>query len=39
LNEKKNVFTKINLAHFIQQSKNHDVVIAAEINKELFENA
>jgi CBS domain containing-hemolysin-like protein len=39
LNEKKNVFTKINLEHFIQQSKNHDVVIAAEINKELFENA
>ena len=39
LNEKKDVFAKINLAHFIQQSKNHDVEIAAEINKELFENA
>ncbi len=39
LNEKKNVFSKINLDYFIQQSKNHDVEIADEINKELFENA
>jgi putative hemolysin len=39
LNEKKDVFTKIDLEHFIQQSKNHDEGNSSEINKELFENA
>lgn len=39
LNEKKDVFTKIDLEHFIQQSKNHDEEDSTEINKELFENA
>ena len=39
LNEKKDVFTKIDLEHFIQQSKNHDEEDTSEINKELFENA
>lgn len=39
LNEKKDVFTKIDLEHFIQQSKNHDEEDTTEINKELFENA
>ncbi|HTB52684.1 MAG TPA: hemolysin family protein [Ferruginibacter sp.] len=39
LNEKKDVFSKIDLESFIQQSKNHDEEDIAEINKELFENA
>ncbi len=39
LNEKKDVFSKIDMEHFVQQSKNHDVEVATEINKELFENA
>ncbi|MEP7106571.1 MAG: hemolysin family protein [Ferruginibacter sp.] len=39
LNEKKDVFTKIDLEHFVQQSKNHDEEDTTEINKELFENA
>ncbi len=39
LNEKKDVFTKIDLEHFILQSKNHDEEDTREINKELFENA
>jgi len=39
LNEKKDVFTKVDLEHFIQQSKNHDEEDTTEINKELFENA
>lgn len=39
LNEKKDVFTKIDLEYFIQQSKKHDEEDTSEINKELFENA
>ncbi len=39
LNEKKEVFTKIDLEQFVQQSKNRDEEDATEINKELFENA
>ncbi|MEO6719181.1 MAG: hemolysin family protein [Ferruginibacter sp.] len=39
LNEKKDVYTKIDLEHFIQQSKHHDEEDTSEINKELFENA
>jgi len=39
LNEKKEVFTKVDLEHFIQQSKSHEEENADEINKELFDNA
>lgn len=39
LKEKKDVFSKIDLEDFIQQSKNHDLEDSKEINKELFENA
>jgi putative hemolysin len=39
LNEKKDVFSKIDLEHFIQQSKSHDEEDTSELNKELFENA
>jgi CBS domain containing-hemolysin-like protein len=39
LSDKKEVFTKIDLEHFIQQSKHHDEEDTSDINKELFENA
>ena len=39
LNKKKEVFGKIDLEHFIQQSKSHEEEDTSEINKELFENA
>jgi putative hemolysin len=39
LNEKKEVFTKVDLEHFLQQSKNQDEETTDELNKELFENA
>jgi putative hemolysin len=39
INTKKDVFTKIDLEHFIQQSKSHEEEDTSEINKELFENA
>ncbi len=39
LNEKKDVFSKIDLEHFMQQSKSHEEEDTSEINKELFENA
>jgi len=39
LNEKKEVFTKVDLEHFILQSKSHEEENADEINKELFDNA
>ena len=39
LNKKKEVFGKVDLEHFIQQSKNHEEEDTSEINKELFENA
>ncbi|MGC4101386.1 hemolysin family protein [Ferruginibacter sp.] len=39
LNEKKEVFSKIDLEHFVQQSKGHEEEDTKEINKELFENA
>ena len=39
LDEKKDVFSKIDLEHFIQQSKMHEEEDTDEINKELFENA
>ena len=39
LNEKKEIFSKVDLEHFLQQSKNHEEEDNNEINKELFENA
>jgi CBS domain containing-hemolysin-like protein len=39
MNEKKEVFSKIDLEHFLQQSKSHEEEDTNEINKELFENA
>jgi putative hemolysin len=39
LNEKKEVFTKVDLEHFLQQNKNQDEETTDELNKELFENA
>ena len=39
LNEKKDVFSKIDLEHFMQQSKSHEEEDSSEINKELFDNA
>jgi CBS domain containing-hemolysin-like protein len=36
---RKERFTKIDLEHFIQQSKNQDEETTSELNKELFENA
>ncbi len=39
VNNKKDMFTKIDLEHFIQQSKSREEEDTSEINKELFENA
>ena len=39
LNTRKDVFSKIDLEHFILQSKSHEEEEESEINKELFENA
>ncbi|WP_462221660.1 hemolysin family protein [Ferruginibacter sp.] len=39
LNEKKEIFSKVDLEHFLQQSKSHEEEDNNEINKELFENA
>ncbi len=39
LNQKKAMFGKVDLEHFIQQSKSHEEEDTSEINKELFENA
>ncbi len=39
LHEKKSVFSKFDLEHFIQQSKHHDEEYTSQLNKELFENA
>lgn len=39
LNEKKEVFSKMDLEHFIQQSKSHIEEDSSDMNKELFENA
>lgn len=39
LNQKKAMFGKVDLEHFIQQSKGHEEENTSEINKELFENA
>ncbi len=39
LNDKKEIFSKMDLEHFIQQSKSHIEEDSSEMNKELFENA
>lgn len=39
MHEKKDVFSKIDLEHFLQQTKGHEEEDTSEINKELFENA
>ncbi len=39
LHEKKDVFSKIDLEHFVQQTKHNEEEDTSEINKELFENA
>ena len=39
LSDKKELFSKIDLEHFIQQSKGYNEDENSEINKELFENA
>ena len=39
MNDKKDVFSKVDLEHFLQQSKGHEEEETSEINKELFENA
>ncbi len=39
LSDKKEMFSKIDLEHFIQQNKNFNEDDNSEINKELFENA
>jgi putative hemolysin len=39
LNNKKEAFSKVDLEHFIQQTKSHDEEETSELNKELFENA
>lgn len=36
---KKDMFSKVDLEHFIQQSKSHEEEDTSELNKELFENA
>ncbi len=39
INHKKDMFSKVDLEHFMQQSKNHEEENSSELNKELFENA
>ena len=39
LSEKRDMFSKIDLEHFIQQSKSFNEADNSDINKELFENA
>lgn len=36
---KKDAFSKVDLEHFVQQSKSHEEEDSNELNKELFENA
>ncbi len=38
IHDRKEVFTKIDLEHFIQQSKTNDTEDSQELNNELFEN-
>jgi putative hemolysin len=39
MHEKKDVFSKVDLEHFVQQTKHNEEEDTSEINKELFENA
>jgi putative hemolysin len=39
ISNKKDAFSKVDLEHFIQQSKSHEEEDSSELNKELFENA
>lgn len=39
LNDKKEVFSKMDLEHFVLQYKGHNEEESSELNKELFENA
>ncbi len=39
INSKKDIFSKVDLEHFMQQNKHHEEEDSSEINKELFENA
>ncbi|HQY11200.1 MAG: hemolysin family protein [Ferruginibacter sp.] len=39
INPKKDMFSKVDLEHFMQQSGSHEEEDSNEINKELFENA
>ena len=39
INNKKDMFSKVDLEHFMQQSKSNEVENSSDLNKELFENA
>lgn len=39
ISNKKDMFSKIDLEHFMQQNKNNEEENSSELNKELFENA
>jgi len=39
ISNKKEMFSKVDLEHFIHQSKSHEEEDSAKVNKELFENA
>lgn len=39
ISNKKDMFSKVDLEHFMQQSKTHEEEDSSELNKELFENA
>lgn len=39
INDKKEVFSKVDLEHYVQQNKMHNEEDSSEINKELFDNA
>ncbi len=39
INKKKDMFNKVDMEHFMQQSKSHEEDNSSEINKELFANA
>jgi CBS domain containing-hemolysin-like protein len=39
IHSKKEMFSKVDLEHFIHQTKNHEEEDSSELNKELFENA
>jgi putative hemolysin len=39
INNKKDMFSKVDLEHFMQQSKSHEEEDSSKLNKELFENA